>query len=101
MQQHACCHCSAVMSASHPALHIPPPLLSSARRKDDDKPLSPAAQAALAKDDYEATPEDLPSGRVPTHTQQTQQAQQAQQAPKGEAAASLRLQPFVQAAAQA
>lgn len=70
-------------------------------KKDDDKPLSPAAQAALAKDDYEATPEDLPSGRVPTHTQQTQQAQQAQQAPKGEAAASLRLQPFGQAAAQA
>lgn len=70
-------------------------------RKDDKKSLSPAAQAALAEDDYEATPEDLPFGRVPAWAaQQAQRAQQAQQH-KGEAAPSLRLQPFGQAAAQA
>ncbi len=91
------------MQATHPpALQPPPaarPLLPC--RKDDDKPLSRAAQAALAEDDFEATPEDLPSGRAATHAAIAQQAQQAQQQRKGEAAPSLRLQPFGTAAAQA
>ena len=68
---------------------------------------------ALTADDYEDTPEDHPSGRVPATAQQAQQAQQAaaadeaqpaaaQQQPavaavavgKGAAQASLRSQPF-------
>lgn len=55
---------------------------------------------ALTADDYEATPEDLPSGRVPAQQQgqaeqaEAQQRQQPAGPSKGAAQASLRAQPF-------